>query len=78
MSRLIVTVQESGERIDALLARSVEGLTRAAAQRLIEDGAVTLRGAAIKKNYKSKAGDEIEGQLWLCGHLADVFEPRKC
>lgn len=21
-----------------------------------------------------KAGDEIEGQLWLCGHLADAFE----
>ena len=63
MSRLIVTVQESGERIDALLARSVEGLTRAAAQRLIEEGAVTLRGAAIKKNYKSKAGDEIALEL---------------
>ena len=25
-----------------------------------------------------KAGDEIEGQLWLCGHLADAFETWKC
>ena len=63
MGRVIVTVQESGERIDALLARSVEGLTRAGAQRLIEDGSVTLRGAAVKKNYKSKAGDEITLEL---------------
>ena len=21
-----------------------------------------------------KAGDELEGQLWLCGHLAEAFE----
>ena len=48
MTALTFTVQQSGERLDALLARSVEGLTRSAAQRLLEDGAVTCRGKALK------------------------------
>ena len=41
---VFVAAQESGERIDALLARSVENLTRSAAQRLIGEGLVTLGG----------------------------------
>ena len=60
MSQITITAQESGERIDALLARSVEGLSRSAAQRLLEDGRVTLDGAALRKNYKVHAGDELE------------------
>ena len=44
MTALTLTVQQSGERLDAFLARSVEGLTRSAAQRLLEDGAVTSCG----------------------------------
>ena len=35
MTALTFTVQQSGERLDALLARSVEGLTRSAAQKLL-------------------------------------------
>ncbi len=54
---LYVKAEESGERIDALLARSIEELTRSQAQRLIEAGAVTLSGAAVKKNRKSAAGE---------------------
>ena len=54
--KITVKAQESGERIDALLSRCVEGLTRSAAQRLIEQGAVTLGGAPLKKSEKSRAG----------------------
>ena len=58
MSEIIyVKAQESGERIDALLARSIEGLTRSQAQRLLDAGAVTLTGAAVKKNRKTAAGE---------------------
>ena len=46
----IITARESGERIDALLARSVEELTRSAAQHLLEDGRVTLDGLPVRKN----------------------------
>ena len=47
------------ERLDAFLARSVEGLTRSAAQKLIEEGAVTRGGRPGKKNDKLNIGDEI-------------------
>ena len=51
---------ESGERIDALLARSIEGLSRSAAARLLESGCVTLRGAAVAKNYRTAEGEQFE------------------
>ena len=57
---LIITAMESGERLDALLARSIDALTRSAAVRLIEQGLVTLSGKQVKKNYKCSAGDEFE------------------
>lgn len=56
----IITAKESGERIDALLARSVEDLSRSAAQHLIGEGRVTLDGLPLRKNYKVHAGDEFE------------------
>lgn len=54
---ILITARESGERIDALLAYTIEDLTRSAAQRLLEGGRVFLNGKAVKKNYKCAAGD---------------------
>jgi 23S rRNA pseudouridine1911/1915/1917 synthase len=56
---MIVRSEQAGERIDVLLARSVEGLTRSAAQRLLDDGLVLCQGKPVKKNYKTAAGDEF-------------------
>ena len=50
---LLIEATESAERIDALLARSVEGLTRSAAQRLLEQGAVTLQGRPVTSRSTS-------------------------
>ena len=60
MTTLTRTADQSGERADAFLARAVEGLTRSAAQRLLEEGAVTLNGKPLKKNYKTTPGDLLE------------------
>lgn len=54
---IFVRAEESGERIDALLARSIEELTRSQAQRLLENGAVTLSGETVKKNRRAAAGE---------------------
>ncbi len=54
---MMIPSEQPGERIDLLLARSLEDMTRSAAQRLIEDGHVLLRGQPVKKNYKTAAGD---------------------
>ena len=49
----------AGERLDAFVARICSDLTRSAAQRLIEEGAVTRNGKNAKKNDKLNIGDEI-------------------
>ena len=41
MESLKLTADRAGERADAFLARCVPDLTRSAAQRLLEEGAVT-------------------------------------
>ena len=56
---LSIIAEESGERIDALLARIIEDLSRSAAQRLIEQGAVLIEGRAVQKNTRCQAGDRI-------------------
>ena len=52
-----ITAEASGERIDALLARLVPELTRSAAQRLLEEGLVTLGGVPVKKNRRTEPGE---------------------
>lgn len=57
MSRLTLTADRPGERADQLLSRSVEGLTRSAAQKLLEQGRVTdSHGRALKKNERPEPG----------------------
>ena len=55
-----INAKESGERIDALLADTLPQLSRSAAQRLIDEGHVTLSGQPLKKNHKCKAGEVYE------------------
>ncbi len=54
-----IFAEESGERIDALLARKVPELSRSAAQRLLKEGRVLLEGAPVKKNALCRAGDRF-------------------
>ena len=45
MEKLSLTADRAGERADAFLSRAIPDLTRSAAQRLLEEGAVTLGGS---------------------------------
>ena len=63
MTPLTLTADREGERLDAFLARSVPGLTRSAAQKLLEDGAVTLSGRPGKKNDRTVVGIEVSVTL---------------
>ena len=60
---IVIITQESADRIDALLAQNVPELTRSAAQRLLDAGAVSVDGRAVKKNHKCSAGERIELSL---------------
>ena len=57
---MILYADIAGERLDAFLARAAEGLTRAAAQRLLEQGCVLREGKPGKKNDKLNIGEAIE------------------
>ena len=59
METLEFTAESTGERIDALLPRISEDLTRSAAQKLLDAGAVLVNGRAVRKNYKVAAGDRV-------------------
>ena len=71
---LEITAKESGDRVDALLARNIEGLSRSAAQRLIDSGCVLLNGAPVKKNYKCSIGEQFEVTLPPTEELALVAQ----
>ena len=56
---MILYADIQAERLDAFLARSADGLSRSAAQKLIEEGCVKRNGKPAKKNDKLNIGDQI-------------------
>ena len=58
--RIQISAEESGERIDALLARIFPELSRSMIQRCMEQGAVTLNGRPAKKNARAAEGDLVD------------------
>ena len=59
MTPLNLRVDQAGRRVDQFLADALPQLTRSAAQKLLEEGAVTLNGRPVKKNYKTVSGDVL-------------------
>ncbi len=60
MTELKLTADREGERADALLARLIPDLTRSAAQKLLERGAVTSEGRTVRKNDRPAPGQALE------------------
>src|SRR5437867_13436190 len=58
--RVTVSAGETPKRLDVFLSTHTAGLSRAAAQRLIEQGVVTVNGRPAKPSLKIKPGDAIE------------------
>lgn len=61
MERLEFTAAapDAGERIDRYLSDRIDGLSRSAVTKLIDDGMVTVGDRKVRKNYKIAAGDVI-------------------
>ncbi len=55
----VVGEENSGERIDKVVSLYCDGLSRSAAQKLIDEGNVTVNSLIITKNYKSKTNDKV-------------------
>lgn len=63
MNKILVTVETAGERADRILCEHLEGYTRSAVQKLLENGHVTCKGRPVAKNSKPLAGDVLEVSL---------------
>lgn len=53
----------AGSRVDAFLAGALPGQTRAAVQKLLENGLVRKDGAAVKKNLRLTGGERLDVTL---------------
>ena len=61
--KLVVPPEAAGERLDRFLA-ACEGVgSRAAAERLVEDGAVAVDGTPRSKSHRLVGGEELEFEL---------------
>ena len=54
-----LSVETAGQRADQFLAARLDGLTRSAAQKLLEEGHVLCQGRPLKKNDRLKPGDQV-------------------
>jgi len=60
---LQVNKEDAGQRLDSWVCARVEGLTRSAVQRLLEQGHVTVSGRPAGKNYRLSGGEQVELEL---------------
>ncbi len=57
---VVIAEEDSGERLDRVLAARIEALSRSRLKALILDGAVAIRGATIRDpGYRVKSGDAV-------------------
>ena len=56
---LTATTEQAGQRLDAFIAASVEGVSRSAAARLLEGGFVTVNGKPGTKSTRILGGDTV-------------------
>ena len=64
MTRLTLNAEVPNERVDQFLARSVAGLTRSGAQKLLEAGSVrSASGGILKKNARLNPGETLTVEL---------------
>ena len=58
-----ITAEENGVRLDTFIAQALPEISRSAAQKLMENGLVTLNGKTVKKKHKTTAGEVFEIEL---------------
>jgi 23S rRNA pseudouridine1911/1915/1917 synthase len=73
--RLVVPPEAAGERLDRFLAACEKVGSRAAAERLLDDGAVVVDGAQRSKSHRLAGGEDVDVQLPERRETALVPEP---
>ena len=57
--RIVADRGQEPLRVDKFLMNRIEGATRNKLQQALEEGLILVNGAAVRPNYKVKAGDEL-------------------
>lgn len=63
MTKLELTADRPGERLDVFLARRAPELSRSRARRLIDEGGVTVDGRSERPSYALAAGETVVAEL---------------
>lgn len=65
VNRAIISVEEDmeGERVDALVAEQISGLSRTTVKTLIKDGHILVDGQVCKSSYRLSEGQEITVEI---------------
>lgn len=61
--RVVLQAERGGVRVDKYVAEAVPELSRAAAQRLIDEGRILVNGAVVKASYRLEPGDNIAVEI---------------
>jgi 23S rRNA pseudouridine1911/1915/1917 synthase len=61
--RFRVGAASAGSRLDLFLVQACSDLSRSRIQKLIEEGAIRLAGAPVKRSHLVRAGDELEVEV---------------
>ena len=61
--RFRVGAASAGSRLDLFLVQACSDLSRSRIQKLIEEGAIRLAGAPVKRSHIVRAGDELEVEV---------------
>ncbi len=58
-----VSPELAGQRVDQAVAEQQRELSRAYARRLIESGAITVSGRAVKPSHRLRGGETVRGEI---------------
>lgn len=58
--KIIITNEDQGKRLDALLKTKLDDISRTDIQNRLKSGHILVNQSQVKPNYKVKTGDEIE------------------
>lgn len=57
---ILVPFESAGQRLDAFLASALQDVSRAAVQRLVEEGQVLVDGESLRASVKLKGGESVQ------------------
>ena len=71
-TEVLVTAGETPKRLDVFLANREPTLSRAALQRLIQEGSVRINGQRVRPSQRIRPGDRITLEIPRPEPLADI------